>query len=227
MAPIGSDERPTAIISLNYHQDHFGHLFGIRTADGEVAHTACVGFGLERIALALYRRHGFDRATWSAIRARGARPVMLRLWNLDPAAYARHPLHCADRAWPESNCYVDLWVELLHTAGAEPLAALPFALAVDVEGDQWTFFKFPLADLEALYGVSVFELNVWRPLVVHVAEQLALGRPSIVEVDAFYLPDTAGTSYRCRARQDVDRDSGASTRTAGGSATSTTRATTS
>ncbi len=122
--------------------------------------------------------------------------MKLSVWNLEPAAYGRHPLHCADRAWPESNCSLDLWVELLHTAGAEPLAALPFVLEVDLEGDQWTFFKFPFADLDTLYGVSVFELNVWRPLVVHVAEQLALGRPAIVEVDAFYLPDTAGTSYR-------------------------------
>jgi seryl-tRNA synthetase len=65
LTPIGSDRHPTAIISLNYHQDHFGHLFGIRTADGAVAHTACVGFGLERIALALSWRHGFDRARWS------------------------------------------------------------------------------------------------------------------------------------------------------------------
>lgn len=65
VAPIGSDEQPSAIISLNYHRDHFAHIFGIRTAGGEVAHTACVGFGLERMALALYRRHGFDRAAWS------------------------------------------------------------------------------------------------------------------------------------------------------------------
>jgi seryl-tRNA synthetase len=71
VAPIAS-ERPTAIISLNYHQDHFGHLFGIRTADGAIAHTACVGFGLERIALALYWRHGFDRGRWSA----GAREAL-------------------------------------------------------------------------------------------------------------------------------------------------------
>ena len=71
VAPIGSEERPTAIMSLNYHQDHFGHLFDIRTADGEVAHTACVGFGLERMVLALYRRHGFNRASWS-IRVRKA-----------------------------------------------------------------------------------------------------------------------------------------------------------
>ncbi len=122
--------------------------------------------------------------------------MTLRLWDITPAGYVRHPLHHADRAWLESNCYVDLWVELLHAAGAEPLAALPFTLATDFEGDQWRFFKFPLADLDALYGIEVFELNVWRPLVAHVAEQLALGRPSIVEVDAFYLPDTAGTSYR-------------------------------
>jgi len=64
VTPIGSDERPTAIISLNYHQDHFGSVFGITLADREVAHTACVGFGLERIALALYRQHGVDRACW-------------------------------------------------------------------------------------------------------------------------------------------------------------------
>jgi Domain of unknown function (DUF1839) len=117
------------------------------------------------------------------------------LWPLDPAAYARHALHRTDLAWPESNCYVDLWIELLHTWGAEPLAALPFTLAVDLEGDQWTFFKFPLADLYTLYGVEVFELNVWDRLVAHLEEQLALGRPSLVEVDAFHLPDTVGTSY--------------------------------
>lgn len=69
VTPIASDEFPTAIISLNYHQDHFGQLFGITTADGSTAHTSCVGFGLERIALALYRRHGFARERWaSAVR---------------------------------------------------------------------------------------------------------------------------------------------------------------
>lgn len=120
---------------------------------------------------------------------------MHSIWPIDPPSYTRHPLHDRERIWPESNCYVDLWVELLHTAGLEPLAALPFTLTIDLEGDQWTFFKFPLADLYDLYGIDVIELNVWRPLVDHVDEQVALGRPSIVEVDAFYLPDTAGTSY--------------------------------
>jgi hypothetical protein len=121
---------------------------------------------------------------------------MREIWPLDPATYSRHRLHDGGRAWSESNCYVDLWIELLHTSGLEPLAALPFTFAVDVEGDQWTFFKFPLADLNALYGVDVIELQIWRPITVHLDEQLAIGRPALVEVDAFYLPDTAGTSYR-------------------------------
>src|SRR6185369_1356547 len=127
--------------------------------------------------------------------ARGARVVMRAIWPLDPATYTRHPLHEGDRAWTESNCYVDLWIELLHSSGVEPLAALPFVFAVDLEGDQWTFFKFPTPDLNALYGVDVIELQIWRPIAAHLDKQLALGRPSLVEVDAFYLPDTAGTSY--------------------------------
>src|SRR5215467_2401891 len=64
VATITSEEHQTAISSLNSHQDLFGQAFGIRTADGAVAHTACVGFGLERIALALYARHRFDRGRW-------------------------------------------------------------------------------------------------------------------------------------------------------------------
>ena len=118
------------------------------------------------------------------------------LWPLDPEAYARHSLHNGDRAWTEANCYVDLWIELLHTSGVEPLAALPFTFAIDLEGDQWTFFKFPAADLNALYGVDVIELQIWRPITAHLEEQLVLGRPVLIEVDAFYLPDTAGTSYQ-------------------------------
>jgi len=62
--PICSQEKPTAIGSCNYHVDHFGVAFDIRTADGQVAHSACVGFGLERIALALFKRHGLDVGGW-------------------------------------------------------------------------------------------------------------------------------------------------------------------
>ena len=64
VATVATAERPTAIASCNAHLDHFGHAFDIKTADGKPAHSACVGFGLERIALALFRKHGFDPAGW-------------------------------------------------------------------------------------------------------------------------------------------------------------------
>lgn len=64
VAPVASPEKPTAVASCNYHLDHFGHAFDIRTADGAVAHSACIGFGLERVALALFRKHGFEPSRW-------------------------------------------------------------------------------------------------------------------------------------------------------------------
>lgn len=66
VVPIASAESPTAVASSNYHLDLFGRVFGIKSADGAVAHSACVGFGLERIALALFKKHGFDTARWPA-----------------------------------------------------------------------------------------------------------------------------------------------------------------
>lgn len=66
VCPITSEEEPTAITSSNCHLDHFGIAFDIRSADGEVAHTSCVGFGLERVALALFRTHGMDPDGWPA-----------------------------------------------------------------------------------------------------------------------------------------------------------------
>lgn len=57
-------EEPTAISSSNLHLDYFGQAFGIRTPDGSAAHTACVGFGLERVTLALIKTHGTDPYAW-------------------------------------------------------------------------------------------------------------------------------------------------------------------
>ena len=62
--PICSEEKPTAITSCNYHLDHFGSVFKINSADGAVAHTACMGFGLERICLALFKHHGLNISQW-------------------------------------------------------------------------------------------------------------------------------------------------------------------
>jgi seryl-tRNA synthetase len=64
VSPIYSPEHPTAIMSANCHRDHFGLPFGIETDSGEVAHSACVAFGVDRIAVALLARHGFDPADW-------------------------------------------------------------------------------------------------------------------------------------------------------------------
>lgn len=62
----GDLDEGTAVVSCNCHRDHFGHTFGIETVDGEPAHSACVGFGMERIALAMLRTHGLDRSGWPA-----------------------------------------------------------------------------------------------------------------------------------------------------------------
>jgi seryl-tRNA synthetase len=55
---------PTALASFNYHQEHFSSAYGITLADGTEAHTACLGFGLERITIALFRTHGLDLRSW-------------------------------------------------------------------------------------------------------------------------------------------------------------------
>ena len=63
LVPIARPE-PTAVASFNFHQDHFGSSFGIQLHDGRTANSACVGFGLERITLALFRAHGTDIREW-------------------------------------------------------------------------------------------------------------------------------------------------------------------
>lgn len=121
---------------------------------------------------------------------------MKQILALDPRTYKRHLIHGEGRTWAETNCYVDVWIETMHAFGYEPIAALPFTFAIDFEGDQWTFFKFPLLDLYDLYGIDVQELAIWRPLVTHIEEQVGRGRPVMVELDSFYLPDTHGTAYK-------------------------------
>ena len=110
-------------------------------------------------------------------------------------AYAAHTLHGQDRAWPETNCYVDLWIELLHTRGFAPEAMLGFTVRQDFEGDQFTFFKPSMAEIEALYGLRLDELAVYDGLEGHALIQAAKGNVVLVEVDAIFLPDTAGTTY--------------------------------
>lgn len=130
----------------------------------------------------------------------------------DPGSYRRHPLHDPGRSYPESNCYSDIIIELLHATGYEPLAAFGNLVRMDFEGDQWTFFKPAREDLERLFGIDIHEMQPYRPLPEQIAEQLELGRTIIVELDSWYLPDTAATSYRAQhvktsvAADAIDRD---------------------
>lgn len=121
---------------------------------------------------------------------------MSRIAALDPTSYRRHSIHGENRTWTETNCYTDVVIELLHGFGHEPIAALPFTLTIDFECDQWTFFKFPDGDLLELYGLDIQELAVWRSLVEHIATQVEAGRLVLVELDSYFLPDTAGTAYK-------------------------------
>ena len=121
---------------------------------------------------------------------------MKQLLAITEAQYERSPLHGEHRVWTETNCYVDLWIEVLHALGHDPRPGLAFTLSADFDGDQWQFIKYPLEDLRSLYGLDVAELNPWRGLAFHIDQQLDDGRLITAEVDSWFLPDTAGVAYR-------------------------------
>ena len=107
----------------------------------------------------------------------------------------RRSLHAGQGVWDESNCYLDVIIEMLLELGHEPEAALAVTLAGDWEGDQWTFCKFNDEDLRVLYGIDIQELNPWDRLHDHVQHQVRCGNPVLIEVDAWHLPDTRGSAY--------------------------------
>lgn len=110
--------------------------------------------------------------------------------------YQPHALHSADRMWPETNCSVDLWVEVIASLGLDPLAAMAFTVAQDFEGDHFTFFKIPPEDLESLYGIRLGELAIFDKPEEHAAEQVARGRLPMIELDSYFMPDTGTVAYR-------------------------------
>jgi seryl-tRNA synthetase len=66
LVPVRSKESPTACMSFNYHKEHFGEVWGLHNAKGEVLHTGCVAFGMDRLAVALFVIHGAKLAGWPA-----------------------------------------------------------------------------------------------------------------------------------------------------------------
>lgn len=126
----------------------------------------------------------------------GAGPIGPRTVDIHPETFRPHPMHATERIWSETNCYVDLWVELIHLLGADPRPAMASVLDAGFDGLQWSFVKPQSEDLRNLYGIHVDEMNVWKPFREHLIDNLTHGRLSTVEVDSHWLPDTAGTTYR-------------------------------
>jgi len=67
LIPYYPNASPTACMSFNYHRDHFGQVWGIHDDQGEVAHTSCVAFGIDRLTVALFAIHGLDLQKWPAV----------------------------------------------------------------------------------------------------------------------------------------------------------------
>jgi seryl-tRNA synthetase len=61
---LSSAAEPTACMSFNCHRDHFSSAWPLTTENGDKAHTGCVAFGMDRLALALFKTHGLDLAKW-------------------------------------------------------------------------------------------------------------------------------------------------------------------
>nr|WP_315597741.1 DUF1839 family protein [uncultured Cupriavidus sp.] len=117
-----------------------------------------------------------------------------------------HALHGGNPVWSHANRHIDLWVELLHGWEFEPIAALPFTVALDFEGDQFTSSNIPSADLERLYGIVKDELSTYGRLEAHVAAQTNRGNAVLLEVDNYQLPQPAGVYRRQHARACIAID---------------------
>ena len=64
--PLALGRAADRLHELNYHRDHFGLAWNLRTTREEMAHTGCVAFGIDRLALALFATHGLDLPRWPA-----------------------------------------------------------------------------------------------------------------------------------------------------------------
>lgn len=123
--------------------------------------------------------------------------TVFNMAHLSPATHQPHPLlHAYNEDFPETNCYADVIIEIVHALGLNPIACLGYTLAADFEGDQWTFGKPSHHDLALLYGIRIEELSLYGDLLEQMVTQVKKGVIPLLEADAFHLPDTAGIDYR-------------------------------
>jgi seryl-tRNA synthetase len=66
LIPFYPGAKPTACMSFNYHKEHFGEVWGLHDEHQALAHTGCVAFGMDRLAVAMFANHGVDLARWPA-----------------------------------------------------------------------------------------------------------------------------------------------------------------
>lgn len=66
LIPYAPGAKPTACMSFNYHQDHFGTVWELSNAEGVPVHSGCVAFGMDRLAVAMFCIHGLDTDRWPA-----------------------------------------------------------------------------------------------------------------------------------------------------------------
>ena len=114
---------------------------------------------------------------------------------LSPEGFRQHPMHREESVWSNTNCYLDVWIELLHGLGHAPEPLFAAAVAATAQGTQFEFLKVDHRDLEEVTGIRVGEHDIWLGLQEQVMLQLEAGNPMLIEADAFWLPDTRGVSY--------------------------------
>lgn len=115
--------------------------------------------------------------------------------GLSMEGFVQHPLHRQDSLWSNTNCYMDVWIELLHGMGRRPEPLFAAAVAAETQVEQFEFLKVDHRDLEQVHGIRVGEYDVWTTLLEHVTTHMQAGNVIIVEADAHWLPDTRGISY--------------------------------
>ena len=88
-----------------------------------------------------------------------------RLIEISPDGYEPHTIHSGERTWTETNCYLDLWVEVLHSLGLDPVPAAACAFGARFDGSLWTFLSFTPEELCGPESPGLYRLRVACPEV--------------------------------------------------------------
>lgn len=65
--PMPDGREPLAASSFNLHRDYYTSVYDTRRRNGELAESACMGFGLDRWLYAFLTQKGLDPAGWPAM----------------------------------------------------------------------------------------------------------------------------------------------------------------